>query len=145
MILTRYENDCKEQRYNYIYEDKCRNNCDNYFKLMDETGANIKRCFVELLYLIVYVGNTPIFYEKSTKEVWMSMPPGYFILFIDYLKYEIFKSCDNYYYIVALGYNNCIDNCKLINYYFYKENKKCENSCSQFEDPIGYRINYCIG
>lgn len=67
-----------------------------------------------------------------------------FLLFIDYLKYEIFKSCDNYYYIVALGYNNCIDNCKLINYYFYKENKKCENSCSQFEDPIGYRINYCI-
>ena len=91
MILTRYENDCKDNGYNYIYEDEYRNNCDNYFKLMNETGANIKRCFIELLYLILYVGNIPIFYEKSTKEVWIIIIPGYFILFIDGLKFEIVK------------------------------------------------------
>ena len=43
MILTMYENDCKDNGYNYIYEDECRNNCDNYFKFMDEAGAITKR------------------------------------------------------------------------------------------------------
>ncbi len=144
MILTRYENDCKDNGYNYIYEDECRNNCDNYFKLMDEAGAINKRCFVELLDVILYVGNIEILYEKSTKNVWKSMPIGYFILFKDGQKYEIVKSCDNYYYTAPSGYNYCIDNCKQINLYFYKENKKCEDSCIQFEDPIGNRIFYYI-
>ena len=142
---------CIEAGYNYLYEDECKKNCDNYYKLMD--GNNIKICYDNYEYAFSQ-NRTYKFYDITLKQCWMELPEGYFIKHDNNgVNYEIVSECEHYYYYNESNcYNYCIDNCKDVELYFIEQNKKCETSCSNpainkfYYDPADNNcLDTCVG
>ena len=127
-------NECKTEGFNYYLERECLQNCDNYYKFMDE-GIDTIECFRDLQNAFNSPKNIK-FYERATKRVWKDMPINYFVLYdIDTDRHEIIETCENYYYTKAPNnWNYCRDNCTTFGLFFDKENsnKKCESSCTDF-------------
>ena len=126
--------------FDYILGNECRENCDNYYILMDESGVNTKECF-ETLNAAKTSAKGINYFHTTLKQCWINYPTTFFIKdkIENNNKFEIVDDCDKFYYEVTSGtpsttFKYCTDNCKSINLnlFFEQGNDKCESSCTSF-------------
>ena len=156
------KNDCINiLKYKYIFEDECRMNCDDFYKIEyeDEETPTLKyiKCFDTLEAALSDSYNVK-FCDKYQKKCWKNFPNDgdYYIKSLissSYTeRYEIIKDNSNYYYFktgpstdISANKNWYVNNCKTINKYFLFGSKKCLDSCKDvykyYYNPIN---NECL-
>ena len=122
---------CYAKGFEFVLDKECLHNCDDYYKLMDETGYPTKKCFKTLTDALDYGGNVIKYYDKTLKKCWINYDPNTFILYDDNGIFEVVEDCEKYYYEKdSIFY--CTNNCKDENLYFIPNIPKCETTCSNF-------------
>ena len=148
--------------YRYFIDDECQNSCNGYYqieKTITITSGSIItyiKCYESLNKTLSDNDEAVKFCDTNRKKCWKDFPitETYFIN-SEYTshsgKYELVKECPNFYYenldsnIYSQPTNWCIDNCKLINKYFFQGNKKCINSCDViYKYYYDERNNECL-
>ena len=158
--VTSTPSTCKTNGFDYMLNGECKKNCDNYYKLMDESSAYTKECFETLRGVKSSTKNIK-YYDNTLKQCWINYPTNMYIKDEDEsLRFEVVEDCDKFYYEVIdntdpanpITYKYCTDDCnrKNLNLYFYQGNKKCESSCTtlskNYYDPTNNEcLETCIG
>ncbi|MBO6244567.1 MAG: hypothetical protein J6O41_08450, partial [Clostridia bacterium] len=126
--------ECQSAGYDYLDDTECKKDCGDFYKYLDTSSNNIIRCYQN--YEIAHSKINAIeYYDKTYKELWSSYPPTMFILYDNNgASFEVVRVCDTYYYEkdTVNHINYCKDDCKSVNLFFLKDNKKCESSCNSF-------------
>ena len=135
--------DCKSAGFIYAYNRECRKECDEYYKFEDTTN-NIIMCFQN--YESAYSFNPNIkYYDRTLKQCWISLLPYLFILYDNNGdNYEVVQICDSFFYEKD-SKNYCVNDCKSVNLYFEKNEKKCKSSCIDYnKDYYNPTNNECL-
>lgn len=133
------QEECKNNGYAYFVDEECRENCDGYYKMSDDSGYI--KCY-ENLQKVKSDGDIK-YYNIKSKLAWKEFPTEstYYIIKADSGPEEIVEECESYYYKnEGTGLDNlnyCIDKCSSVElieggYFFISGNKKCESDCANF-------------
>ena len=148
--------DCQNLNFYYLRGEECMIKCDdNYYELKVE-GSDFIKCYSSPSECLEGEGVSKIFYSNELMQCYKDYQPYLFVKYEEGNKYELVSECtDFYYYNDEDGFNYCKESCYLAStaekqFYFLKENKKCEESCSFFNkyyyDPTNHEcLDYCSG
>ena len=134
-------NDCIAMHYNYLLGQECKPECNDYYKLEDDFTLNLIKCYKTKDRCNLDGG--ALFYNTKYKKCWKNYPTDYFIT--SYINtgisfYEVYDECQYFYHEGdgthgISGRYYCTNECKIagiLNLFFSKGEKKCENSCVKF-------------
>ena len=146
--------ECDKLNYLFLEGEECKAKCNEDYYKLDKTEiisidnaerqVTFTRCYISPNDCLINEGSAEIFYNKDLKRCYTSFTQyqnDYFIKEIDYNKFEIVQTCDDFYYIKKgdfhTGYRYCTPNCMLVDntdapYFFEAGNKLCEDSCLKF-------------
>ena len=155
---------CKSKGFNFVFGKECRNNCDNYYKLMDGPSTDPKKCFATLQEIKDSSENIK-YYDPLLKQSWLNYPSSLYIKDEEEIDsthsiFEVVEDCPKFYYEVIddsnsptiITYKYCVDDCnsKNLNLFFNQGNNKCKASCKDFSkkyyDPTNHEcLGTCLG
>ena len=111
-------NACLEMRYNYLLGQECKSECNDFYKLEDDTTTGLIKCFEtkDKCLNTGTGGGGAKYFNIKLKKCWINFPQQYFVK--DYTattQIEVLEECEYYYYqdnVSGEDIYYCIDECK---------------------------------